>query len=220
MKKLILSLALFIGVYQQTDACAYYDPDMEYFNLFAQETISNQAYYPFLLTYSNPFYERNDKIQLADENIEAWQKYFNNELTYSETDALLKVIDIEHLYNIKKGKLSHQLFKKLGSRFYKKYKEGLDYIIEAKYPQPYMRVKSSGDYYFYQDENAKNATEIDYTKNHKALISLYKAAKNPEIKLRYAYQIVRFNHYTRHYQKAIDAFNQYVKPLKRDTPIY
>ncbi len=222
MKKIWFTLLVFLGFNQQKKACAWYDPDYDYFNLFAQETITNQAYYPFLLTQSNWFYEKNDKINFQDENIEAWQKYFNNELTYSETDALLKVIRLKHLYNLKKGKLTHTLFKKLGKNFYKKYKEGFDYIIEAKYLEPYMRTSYHGEdnYYFYEDEKQKNAGDIDYEKNHKALISLYKATKNKDIKLRYAYQIVRFNHYTEHYQKAIDSFNKFVKPLKKDTPIY
>jgi hypothetical protein len=30
--------------------------------------------------------------------------------------------------------------KKLGFGFYQKYKEGIDYLIEAKYLEPYMRI--------------------------------------------------------------------------------
>ena len=219
MKK-ILFLA-FILFYGQSKACAWYEPDYDYFNIFTQSLIPNKAYQPFLLTYSNPFYD--DKNAILDENIEAWQKYFNNDLTYEETNALVTLIDIKHLNNIKTGKLTHDLFKKTGVDFYKKYKEGMDYLIQAKYMQPYMRinfVENEDSFYYNDGSNEKNATQMNYTKTVAALVSLYTAAKNPEIKLRYGYQLVRFNHYTRHYGEAVSAFKKFVEPLKRDTPIY
>ena len=119
MIKIIL-LAAFI-FYGQSKACSWYEPDYEYFNIFTQNLIPNKAYQPFLLTYSTAFYEDQDAI--LDENIEAWQTYFNNELTYEETKALVTVIDIKHLNAIKSGKLTHPLFKKTGVEFYKKYKD-------------------------------------------------------------------------------------------------
>ena len=149
MKK-ILFLA-FILFYGQSKACAWYEPDYDYFNIFTQSLIPNKAYQPFLLTYSNPFYD--DKNAILDENIEAWQKYFNNDLTYEETNALVTLIDIKHLNNIKTGKLTHDLFKKTGVDFYKKYKEGMDYLIQAKYMQPYMRINfvENEDSFYYND---------------------------------------------------------------------
>lgn len=223
MKKLILSAAiLFLGL-QNAKACAWYDPDFEYFGLFTQEMIHNKAYEPFLLTYSNPFYGDSSKRNIPDENIESWQKYFKNTLSYEETDALVKVIDIKHLNNLKKGVLTHDLFKKIGKDFYKNYKEGIDYLIEAKYLEPYMRF---GEETIYKNNDydhpitLKSASALNYAKTVSALTSLYNAAKNPEIKLRYAYQLVRFNHYTKNYKQAILAFDKYITPLKKDTPIY
>ena len=219
MKK-ILFLAIIV-FYGQSKACAWYEPDYEYFNIFTQSLIPNKAYQPFLLTYSAAFYE--DKNAVSDENIEAWQKYFNNELTYEETNALVTVIDIKHLNNIKAGKLTHDLFKKTDVDLYKKYKEGIDYLIQAKYMQPYMRInyEESEDSFYYNDgANEKNAKQMNYSKTVAALKSLYTAAKDPEIKLRYGFQLVRFNHYTRKYAEAVKDFKTYVEPLKRDTPIY
>ena len=220
MKKLII-LAIIV-FYGNTKACSWYDADYEYFNLFTQSLIPNKAYLPFLLTYSNAFYE-NKNIQIPDENIKAWQSFFKNELSYDETEALVNKIDIKHLNNLKAGKITNDLFKKLGLGFYTKNKEALDYLIEAKYLQPYMRISFEGDpdsFYETEPSTLKNATQLDYQKTNAALQNLYKAAKNPEIKLRYAYQIVRFNHYTRHFSQAIKAFTTYVEPLKNDTPIY
>ena len=220
MKKIIfLALILFYG---QSKACAWYEPDYEYFNLFTQSLIPNKAYQPFLLTYSSAFYGENQPA-IADENIEAWQTYFNNELSYDETKALVTLIDIKHLNNLKYGKITHDLFKKTGTKFYTNFKEALDYLIQAKYMEPYMSinfVESEDSFYYRNDDQSKNATQLNYAKTIAALKSLYAAAKSPEIKLRYAYQIVRFNHYTRHYDAAVKDFKTFAEPLKKDTPIY
>lgn len=228
MKKLLLTAVIFLGFQQNSKACSWYDPDYEYFNLFAQEIIRNKTYEPFLLTYSNHFYgyDYNGRIDknIPDENIESWMKYFDNKLTYEETNALVSKVDIKHLNNIKKGQLTHPLFQKLGKGFYTQYQEAMDYLIQAKYMEPYMRINyiASPDAYYYRDEKTsdKNATQLNYTKTNNALISLYKTTSNPEIKLRYAYQIVRFNHYNRKYQTATDAFQTYVEPLKLQNHMY
>ena len=75
--------------------------------------------------------------------------------------------------------------KKLGTGFYQKYKEGIDYLIEAKYLEPYMSInyiESENSFYYDRDANRKNATALDYHKTIAALTSLYNAARNPEIK--------------------------------------
>lgn len=222
MKKLIFSAAiLFLGL-QNAKACAWYDPDYEYFGIFTQEIIQNKQYEPFLLTYSKTFYGNSATIT-PDENIEAWQNYFKNTLSYEETNALVKTIDIKHLNNLKKGVLSHDLFKKIGKDFYKNFSEGIDYLIQAKYMEPYMRFSEETMYKNNDYEHPitlKSASAMNYPKTVAALQSLYNAAKNSEIKLRYAYQLVRFQHYTKNYNKAISAFDTYVTPLKKDTPIY
>ncbi len=87
-----------------------------------------------------------------------------------------------------------------------------------------MRINyiATPDAYYYRDEKTadKNATQLNYAKTSAALVSLYKVATNPEIKLRYAYQIVRFNHYNRKYPQAIEAFQTYVEPLKLKNHMY
>lgn len=220
MKKIIFFAALIF--YGQTKACSWYDPEYEYFNLFTQTLIPNKAYQPFLLTYSSQYFD-DEKINLKDENIEAWQIYFNNELTYEETAAIVFKVDIKHLNNLKAGKITHDLLKKLQPGFYSKFKEGIDYLIEAKYLEPYMRinyVEDADSFYTPETTDQKNATQLNYTKTIGALKSLYAAAKNTEIKLRYAYQLIRFQHYTRHYGEAVRDFKTFVEPLKRNTPIY
>ncbi|QOW11442.1 hypothetical protein Q73A0000_14245 [Kaistella flava (ex Peng et al. 2021)] len=220
MKKIILSTALFFLMYSKTEACAWYDPDNGYFNLFTQTIIKDKTYLPFLHTLSNRFYG-HEHYEIPSENIESWQKYFGNSLSYLETQILVEKMPMKELNDFKKGLAGNSILKKLGS--YQKYQEAIDYLIEAKYLEPYMRinyVESPDSFYFYGDKNAENATQLDYEKTISALTSLYNAAKIPEIKLRYAYQLVRFNHYTRHYEESTEAFKKYVEPLQLKSAPY
>ncbi len=224
MKKYILSFSVLALFYTQSNACAWSDPDYEYFNLFTQSIIKDKSYLPFLLSYSTRFYDQYKQGMIPDENIESWKKFFNNQLSYSETDYLVHKISLNDLNDLKKGAPNNPLLKKLGVGFYQKYKEGIDYLIEAKYLEPYMRinfVENENSFYYSGSGNDKNATNLDYNKTIAALTSLYNAAKNPEIKQRYGYQIVRFNHYTRNYDAATQAFKKYVQPVKlKGTPYF
>lgn len=207
-------------MFSKADACSWYDPDHEYFNLFTQSIIKDKTYLPFLHTFSNRFYG-HEHFEIPNDNIETWQKYFNNALTYAETKTLVEKMPMTDLNAFKKGSSANAVLNKLGS--YQKYSEGIDYLIEAKYLEPFMSiqyVESPNSFYYSVDENAKDATQLDYTKTINALKSLYNAAKNPEIKMRYGYQLVRFNHYTRRFDESTLAFKNYVTPLKTKSAPY
>ncbi|UZT96757.1 hypothetical protein ODZ84_16235 [Chryseobacterium fluminis] len=223
MKKYILSLAVVSLFYTKSDACAWSDPDYEYFNLFTQSIIKDKSYLPFLHSYSTRFYTDYNKSQIPDENVESWKKYFNNQLTYSETDFLVYKMGMNDLNDLKKGASTNPLLQKLGNGSYQKYREGIDYLIEAKYLEPFMRinfVENENSFYYDGNQNGKNATQLDYNKTIAALTSLYNAAQNLEIKQRYGYQLVRFNHYTRNYDAATQAFKTYIEPVKLRGSVY
>lgn len=223
MKKYILSLVVVSLFYTKSDACAWSDPDYEYFNLFTQSIIKDKSYLPFLRTYSSRFFGDYNPSIIPDDNIETWKKYFNNQLTYAETKDLVYKVSMNDLNALKNGTPTNPLLQKLGVNFYQKYKEGIDYLIEAKYLEPYMSInyiESENSFYYNRDENRKNAIALDYNKTINALTSLYHAAKNPEIKQRYGYQLVRLNHYTRNYESATQAFKNYIEPIKLKGTVY
>jgi hypothetical protein len=204
-----------IAFYSKTEACAWSDPDYEYFNLFTQSIIKDKSYLPFFTAIPPDFYTDFKQSQIPNENVDAWKKFFNNQLTFAETDYLVNKMNINDLNALKNGSTNNQLLTKLGSGFYSKYKEAIDYLIEAKYLEPYMKinyVESPDSFYYRESESSQNATNLDYNKTITALTSLYNAAKNPEIKQRYGYQLVRFNHYTRNYEAAIEAFKIMLNP--------
>ncbi len=220
MKKIILSAAVLFLMTPKIQACAWYDPDYEYFNLFTQSIIKDKTYLPFLHTLSNRFYG-HEHYEIPNENIEIWQKHFGNSLSYLETQTLVEKIPMKDLNAFKNGSIENSILKKLGS--YQKHAEAIDYLIEAKYLEPFMRinyVESPDSWYRTSEEGSKNATQLDYEKTIAALTSLYNAAKIPEIKLRYGYQLVRFNHYTRNYASSRDAFKEFVEPLKLKSAPY
>lgn len=216
MKKYLFSIAFASLLCTKAEACVWSDPDHDYFNLFTQSIIKDKSYLPFLHNYSERFYRNYTPSQIVDENIEAWRKYFGNQITYSETNFLVNKISLADLNALKKGISNIEFLKKLGPAFYTKYYEGVDYLIEAKYLEPYMRIKyieSPDSFYYRENEADKNASQLHYNTTISSLTSLYNAAKNPEIKQRYGYQLVRFNHYTRNFQAALDAFKKYVQPI-------
>ena len=221
MKKTIFASALAMLAYSNAKACAdYYYSDGCFFNLFTQSIIRNKAYLPFLRTDDTRFYE-GPKAKVIDDNIQLWQKYFGNRFNYDETEYLVNHMPINDLQQYKNGSSANVLLNRIGA--YGNFKEGIDYLIEAKYLEPYMRinfVESPDSFYYRENESPQNAMRLNYDRTIEALTNLYSEAKSSEIKARYGYQIVRFNHYTRNYQKAIDAFKTYIEPLKIRTAPY
>lgn len=221
MKKTIITAMLLFGLNNQTKACAWYDPEYEYFNLFTQSIIKDKSYLPFLMALDSKFYTSN--VHVHDENIEDWQKFFGNQLNYQDTEFLVKKVSYDDLQNFKQGQTNNAFLLKLGPNFYKKYSEAIDYLLEAKYIEPYMQVKyveNPNTYFYRESENSLDASDLNYAKISSDLKNLYNTANHPEIKLRYGYQLVRFNHYTLHFQEAIDSFHQYVEPFKRQSAPY
>ncbi|UZX27808.1 hypothetical protein [Riemerella anatipestifer] len=220
MKKAAISLGVILLLHQNSKACAWEDPDGDYFNLFTQTIIKDKSYTPFLLSYSSPFYEA-DNIAINDDNLQLWKSFFNNKLSYDEVKTLVYKLPLQDIISFKDGYQNQAVFQKLGA--YQNYREGLDYLIEAKKLNNLRinRVANDDDnaYSFYYDDETYNlASTLDYENTLTTLINFYKNTSNKEIKLRYAYQIVRFEHYNRNYDKAVKAFSTYVEPLGLKTP--
>ena len=135
----------------KVSSCSWYDPDYEYFNLFTQSIIKDKSYLPFLHTLSNRFYG-HEHFEIPNENIETWQRFFGNSLTYAETQILVEKMPMKDLNFFKKGVSGNAILSKLGS--YQKYAEAIDYLIEAKYLEPFMRINfvDSQDSCYYNAE--------------------------------------------------------------------
>lgn len=216
MKKLILLVALLLS-YESSKACADYDPDYDYYNLFMQELVSDPQYYPFLMTYSPGFYSAQN-VDLKNENIEQWQKYLG--LSYDETKHLVFKASREDIRALLAGKtVADKDLKFVTVSFITKHKQSLLYLAYAKYLEPYMTILE-GDteqWYYYAPETV---SKLDYNKVTSVLIKSWNAETDKELKIRYGYQLVRFAHYNRKYQTAVNYFNSYVEPLNYKPAIY
>lgn len=223
MKKIFLCLLLSLFAINKGQACADYgyDSDFYYYNLFIQEIIDDPEYYPFLMTYSSPFYSSKGADGIPkSENIEQWQAYFG--ISYDDAAFLVFKATLSDVEMLVAGKpATNARLKFADARFAKKYKDALHYLAYAKYMEPYMSV-SGYKWVFgsYDDNKMGAASDLDYDEVNSTLIKGWNSTKNKELKLRYGYQLVRFAHYTGRYQAAIDYFDQYVESLNIRPAMY
>ena len=215
MKKLFTVLLFIIVLKGQPYACVYFSEDYTYFNLFLQELIDDPRYYPFLLSLESAYYE--SKQMPENENIREWQQFLG--LSYDDTRYLVFDAPRDHVRAAIDGDLKNLKF--LSTDFIKKHKQALLYISYAKYLEPYMRIThvSTNDWDYFP-EDTKTADQLDYDRVKTVLYRSWNAETENELKLRYGYQLVRFAHYNRKYEEAIQLFDQYVEPLNYKPAMY
>lgn len=221
MNKLLLSISLVFTFSIKTFACADGgDEDSYYYNLFNQALVNSPQYQPFLLTYDNPYYDTSD-VNLKDEKIEDWANYLG--ISYNEALNLVYKASKKDIDNLlKTNKPANRDLKFIDANFIKKNKQALLYLSYAKYLEPYMmhNYVDTGESWSYVDRSGKKATNLDDQKVMNVLLKSYQAETDPELKMRYAYQMVRFAHYTNQYNQAIQLFNKYVVPLNKKSVMY
>lgn len=220
MKKILLGLATVFGFSFQGLACADYSEDYTYYNLFNQAIVHSPQYQPFLMVMDSPFYDTSD-VQIQDEKIEDWSNYLG--ISYDEAHYLVYKSTKSSIDQLtKSGKSSDSKLKFANADFIKKHKQALLYLSYAKYLEPYMNHNyiDTGDSWSYIERSDKNATQLDNLKVMKVLESSYKAETDSALKMRYAYQMVRFAHYSNQYNEAINLFNKYVVPLNQKSVMY
>lgn len=216
MKKIVFLVMLLTLAIRPAKACADYDPDYDYYNLFMQELITDKQYYPFLLTYGAGFYAQ-DSTLVNDDNIEQWQQYFG--LSYSNTHYLVMKANKYELRSALSGKkVNDKQLSFLTPAFARKYAEALEYLINAKKLERYMTDILNESAWNYNGKNPIDS--LNYAATSRILVGQWKMVKDKEIKLRYGYQLVRLAHYKKDYIGAIQNFNIYVEPLKLRPAIY
>lgn len=220
MKKYIFSLLTVFGLATQGFACADYSEDYTYYNLFNQEIVNSPQYQPFLMTMDNPFYDTSE-VDIKDEKIEDWSTYLG--ISYENAHYLVYKTSKSAVDQLTKtGKSSDSKLKFATAEFIKKHKQALLYLSYAKYLEPYMNHNyiDSGDSWSYVKRSDKNASQLDNLKVMNVLERSYKAETDVDLKMRYAYQMVRFAHYSNQYNEAIALFNKYVAPLNKKSVMY
>jgi len=120
-------------------------------------------------------------------NVEEWQNYFGNRLTFKEIDALF--------YNGEKKPLPYKTYKnKVNNKSFKKY---LSYLRDQQInAQGYEKVKIS--------------SETLIKRGLKAL----KGEEDSFLKLRYLFLVMRLNHYSKNYTKTLSLYQKYYNEVK------
>jgi len=121
-------------------------------------------------------------------NVQEWQRYFDNRLTFQELDTLFYKNDEKKLdiYNKYKNKIDNKSFEK----YFK-------YLLD-------------------QEENAQSSENVKISS--KALIirglKALKAEKDKFLKLRYLFLVMRLSHYTQQYEETLALYKKYYDELK------
>lgn len=221
-KKILLLVIMSMALFGKVSACSWYDADLEYYNLFSQDIMNDPRYRPFLVTLESRYYPHDI---LRNGNIQEWQEYLG--LSYDDTRYLVFDASRDDLRNLTKGKpASDRNLAFATPEFVTKHKQALLYLAYAKYLEPYMHIcpseeENENEYYWdYEDSYEHHAGELEYEKVKTVLTKSYAAETDKELKLRYAYQMVRLAHYTRRYKEAVQLFDTYVRPLGLTTEMY
>ena len=190
-----------------------------YYSLvFSQELINDTRYYPFLLSLDVDYYEA-DSVKVRNANIEEWQAYLK--IPYEQAHYLVFKAGKEEVQKlVANNNTANKQLKFADSRFVKKYKDALEYLVLAKELEPYMAISRSYGSWSYYEEGLEDIDKLPYDLISLRLQKGWKQAKDEEIKLRYGYQLVRFAHYNRKYEEAIRLFDLYVEPLKIKPEMY
>lgn len=219
IRRFILIFIIYTGVIRSYACGPSYEPDYEYYNLFMQELVDDPAYFPFLLTYNTRYYGANQD-QIKDGNIEEWEHYLG--ISYEQAYYLVFKASMEDVENLIKGdKVSDKELDFISPSFAKKHRAALEYLVYAKYMEPYMRISQSDDNWYYLDVSIPyTADQLDYDMVINELKQRWRRSKDNELKLRYGYQLVRFAHYNRNYEASVSFFSQYVEPLNYRPAMY
>lgn len=220
MKRLTAFFLFIMCITSKPYACGpSWEPDYNYYNLFMQEIIDDPQYYPFLVTFESPFYGTDEQNTL-NENIEEWANYFN--IKYEDARYLVFDVLYPNLSDIIKGERNtDEKLRFMTPDFIKKYKQALQYLLYAKYLEPYMSVTvSDNSWYYYYPEDRNTVDDLDYGDVISTLQKNWKSVQDKELKLRYGYQLVRFAHYKGNYDQALSFFDIYVDALNYKPVMY
>lgn len=222
MHKLFLVFVCAFLAMGNLEACGWFDPDEEYYNLFDQNLISDKSLSPFLLTYSSQYYHNalNDE-QTENEinyNLIEWSNFFDKKIVDADLNYLVYESSISELNKIlatnslskAPSELQHAEF------LIGKGREAIEYLIFAKKCEQWATIFEHYDWTFYR----KKMEKPDFMATAKIGNLLFKNTKDKELKVRIAYQLVRLSHYGGFNDDAIRYFNTYLEPIGIKNLIY
>lgn len=201
MKRYLLILLLFIPVVSRPcGGDGYYYP---FYQLISQTSIAQPAYHPFLRD-DSMFYDAYGDDVGKEGNIRLWQEVLKG-WDYEKISEVIYGSGLQAASHIWEGKNSKvEQASKTYVAFAHKCSEAFSY-----------RTSYSWEYDHLKTEHLANAQALLEEAD-----ALYKREKNKQLKLRYAYQIVRILHYSRRNEEAIAFFETNVNDQFEKNEIY
>lgn len=214
MKRILYILCIFTFA-MQSEIKACFGGDDEYYDEYSSWFFSS-----YIEEYS--FFDKNEP---SKGNIQEWANYLG--ISYDDAKYLVfksKKYDIEASIN---GYPTDENLKFLTKDFIKKHRKALQYIICAKNLEPYASTGTTNSYYYdpeyfawlYEYEE-HSVDELNYEETINMLQECCESETDEELRLRYAYQLIRFAHYSRHYDEAINYFDKYVGKISNKPELY
>lgn len=186
----------------------------DYFVSFFHKDLSDQkGYEPFYYTNYQFLYDSNEPVNAAEATSAEWVGYSGNKFSNKEAYSFVceySQKDISTLYyHIEKNQplnIPDSMKKNEMTRFFitSKDLEALGYLLYAKNVEPNV----TGTWTSWEPIERDTVKMVKLIKNGQ---QLYTAAKKDFIKLRYAYQVTRLAHYSKHYDECIRLYNDLIK---------
>lgn len=186
--------------------CSYeYDDAMLYYNIFEQTAISDKILFPFLRD-TRMFFDAGEK--------KVSNPYLGNLMLWKELLPKWSLEDLDLVLNNSDDAQFEKIWKKNSG---KKDIEAKEYMQFARMSSDTMSFKYRRSWNY--DDILQNK-EIDINPILTEGYSKFEKVKNEQLRLRYAYQIIRALHYTKRYADAIDFFESRVLDQFEKTEIY
>ncbi|MEZ5043473.1 MAG: hypothetical protein R2828_26485 [Saprospiraceae bacterium] len=221
-----LILVVFLGFlpYATINPCGYNSPSFGGYSLIHPFLMEEPLEEPVLLSRSlvsaDLFGEASER-KIGDENIAEWRTYFDQVPTEEAISQVIYQSSIEDLMAI--GQKIRQPKRSLSEAWqnnaavqhllHKKDTAFVNYLIYAKQCEPlatiedgqYMEVDGDWKWVPKDETAAANLVEMGQ--------ACYSEVKDKYLKMRYAFQLVRFDHY--YGGNPVATYDQYVKPLEK-----
>lgn len=211
------------------------DPYDAYPSFFLNDVNEKPAYQPFYYTDLLTFYDQYDMYEppkmdtLPDDNISEWRQYCKGAAGADDISMLVYQFSIEelqalyaHIGKSKAGQLSERAATNNFAQWLVKNREAevLEYLIFAKKCQPYTVPLES----YWDNQAEQYALPVRDTVAMGTLIDeglvLYRNVKNDNIKLRYAYQVLRMAFYSNRYAETLQLYSQLLGDKTSNSIIY
>ncbi len=214
---LFLMISLLVSYPQKTSSLCGGGDDfgIAYYSFFSPILNNTDVYKPLFFTFERLYdYEWTSKESKQQDNLQSWGVYFKNQVKEEAIQEIVYSISLEDMQKItdwvrdRNTILSESLQKNEMVQYLANSNDmdAADYLCFAKKCEPHT---VSGIYYWDEPVRDKDAIEklIIEGKN------TYSSSRNPFLKLRYAYQVIRLTHYIAEPRRVITEFTTLINPL-------